>query len=144
MGPPNWTIGDLLLCRRHSWLLCIVVCLLPAAIIISLMSTPQKGVQWCLMNPARSGISGLSFGSLLSWFSACSSCSFCLVIFLLIVHSPPFSLSWKLEDYSLRVRAFCCWYGSCWAARWWLAGGMCSLLPFGTGICHCAFIYHVF
>ena len=28
-------------------------------------------------------------------------------------------------------------YGSCWATRRWeLVGGMCSLLPYGTGICY--------
>ena len=34
----------------------------------------------------------------------------------------------------------CVWYGSCCAVRrLYLAGGMCSLLPYG--ICHYAFIY---
>ena len=56
-----------------------------------------------------SGISGLSFDSpFLSplFFSAKSSCSFCLVIFLLMVHSSGF-FSRKLKYFSLRVRLFC-------------------------------------
>ena len=56
------------------------------------------------VNPL-SGISGLSF-DLLSCFSACFSCSFCLVIFLLTVHSPDFFRR-KLKHFSLSVSLFC-------------------------------------
>ena len=35
-------------------------------------------------------------------------------------------------------------YGSCWAAKTlYLVGGMCSLLPYGTGICHYTFILFI-
>ena len=59
-----------------------------------------------------SGISELSFdfpflSPLLFCFSAKSSCSFCLVIFLLMVHSSAFFFQKTLKYFSLRVRLFC-------------------------------------
>ena len=58
---------------------------------ISLASPPMGDRPGMLVSPL-SGISGLSFDSpfLSLLFSPLSSCFFCLVIFLLMVHSPDF------------------------------------------------------
>ena len=62
-----------------------------------------------------SGISGLSFDSPFPIsslvFSAQSSCSFCLVIFLLMVHSPDFFPE-NSQIFFVKGQAFL--YGSCW------------------------------
>ena len=85
----------------------------------NVMSTSCLESQGCHLIP-------LSY--LLPHSSAWSSCSFCLVIFLLMVHSPDFypqgTKRRALLDSGLKV-----------------VGGMCSLLPCGTGVCQYAFIY---
>ena len=74
---------------------------------------------------------------------------FCLVLLLFLSYL--FSACWPillnfffsrkfLQYFSLRCRLF--WYRSCSAARRSkLVGDMCSMLPYGTGICCYAFIY---
>ena len=50
----------------------------------------------------------------------------------------PFFLKMRQKQL-LQVRLFL--YSSCWTAtRWWLVGAMCSLWPYGNGVCHYAFI----
>ena len=81
-----------------------------------------------------SGISGLSFDSTL----LSPLLFFCLV--LLLVHSLELSQENPSNIFSLRDSFFV--YCSCLAARRSkLVGGMCSMLPYGTGICCYAFIY---
>ena len=89
-----------------------------------------------------SGISGLSFDSTL----LSPLLFFCLD--LLPFQSDFFSACWSfllnffqkiIQYFSLRDRLFL--YGSCFAVRRSkLVGGMCSMLPYGTGICCYAFI----
>ena len=93
-----------------------------------------------------SGISGLSFDSTL----LSPLLFFCLI--LLPFLSNLFSACWPfllnffqniLQYFSLRDRLFL--YGSCLAARRSkLVGGMCSMLPYGTGIYLTLCIYILF
>ena len=92
------------------------------------------------------GVSGLSLDSTLL-----SPLLFFYLVLLLFL-SYLFSACWSillnffqkiLQYFSLRDRLFF-WYGSCLAARRSkLVGGMCSMLPFGTGIGCFAFIFYL-
>ena len=89
-----------------------------------------------------SGISGLSFDSTL----LSPLLFFCLVLlpflsYCFLPAGPFFSTFFQkiLQNFSLRDRLFL--YGSCLAVRRrQLVGGMCSMLPYDTGICCYAFI----
>ena len=87
-----------------------------------------------------SGISGLSFDS--PFLSPLLF--FCLVLllfprcqFLLVVHSP-FYLE-NSQTFFVKELGFCMALAEQLGDDK-LVGGMCSLLPYGTGICHCALI----
>ena len=73
-----------------------------------------------------------------SHFSAWSSCSFCLVVFLLMVHSPDFfpenSATFSFTKYTFFVWLLL----SSLEIR--VEGGMSNLLPYSAGICHYAFM----
>ena len=96
-----------------------------------------------------SGISGLSFDSPflspLLFFSAQSFCSFCLVIFLLIVHSPDIFLQKILKQVSLRVRLFV-WllYDNQWVYVQHRYLPLCVYITFKTSHCFCPVIFIIF
>ena len=107
---------------------------------------PPKGGQGCLMSPPfleSQGCHLIPLYNLLSFF-------FCVVLllflsylfFCLLVHSPELFP----ENSSIFLVHRCAFlYGSCLAARRSkLVGGMCSMLPYGAGICRYAFIYYFF
>ena len=91
-----------------------------------------------------SGISGRSFDSTL----LSPLLFFCLVLLPFLSYrflpaGPFFSTFFQkiVQYFSLRDRLFL--YGSCLAVRRrQLVGGMCSMLPFDTGMCCYAFISH--
>ena len=75
---------------------------------------------------------------LLSCSSALSCYPFCLIVFCLLALFLNFFQK-ILQYFSLRDKLFL--YGSCLAVgRRQLVGGMCSMLPYDTGICCYAFI----
>ena len=78
----------ILWCKRYVLILSILSC---HVCICLLLSAPEGKLEMSDVI-LLSGISGLSFDSPVSSlvFSVWSSCSFCLVIFLLMVHSPDF------------------------------------------------------
>ena len=102
-----------------------------------------KGDQGCLMSSCleSQGCHLIPLYYLLSCSFAKSCYSFCFILFL-----PAVPFSWLffqkiLQYFSLRERLFFFLYGSCLeAGRSKLVGGMCSMLPYGTGICCHAFI----
>ena len=108
--------------------------------IVCFLKKPPKGGRGCLISPPLSGISGLSFDSILL--------SPVLFFFLVLLLFLSFSTCWSillnffqkiLQYFLLRDRLFL--YGSFYAAgRSKLVSGMCSMLPYGTGICCYAFI----
>ena len=63
----------------------------------------------------------------------------CLVISLLMVHSPDLFVE-NSQQFSLRVGLFC----MALVGQEMIVGGVCSLLPYGAGICHffpCPFLF---
>ena len=92
------------------------------------------------VTPPPSGISGLSFDStLLSLLLfSCLVLLFFLSFFCLPVLSPEL---FPENSFSFFVKRWAYLYGSCLAAgKSKLVDGMCSMLPYCTGICCYAFI----
>ena len=56
----------------------------------------------------------------------------------MLAYSPDFFLQKILQYFSLRDSFFVCFCLAAWRSK--LVGGMCSMLPYGTGICCHAFI----
>ena len=108
------------------------------------MSIPPKGGCGCLMSPPcleSQGCHLIPLCYLLSCVSASSCYSVCLIFFCLPVHSSELFPQNSSVFFVKRSAFFC---GSCWAARRSkLVGGMCSMLPYDTGIFYYAFIHYL-
>ena len=119
-----------------------VLVLQPKVITMLLHTTAPEGRPGMSDVSPLSGISGLSFDSTL----LSSLLFFCLILLPLLSYL--LSACWPillnffqkiLQYFSLRDGLFL--YGSCLAVRRSkLVGGMCSMQPYGTGICCYAFI----
>ena len=120
---------------------------------VVLHSDPSVSVGLYCFLSAPEGRSGRSDVSSLSWVAGLSfdSTSSARVLFLflsyifacLLAHSHDFFPSENSSTFFVKRQAFL--YGICLAARRGkLVGGMCSKLPYGTGICCYAFIWFFF
>ena len=117
-------------------------CVVNVVVVLKCFTTssfPPKGGRVCLMSPSCLESDCYHLIPLYYLFS-CSSAesyySFCL-FFCLLAHSDFF----KKKSSILFVKRYAFLYGSCLAARRrQLVGGMCSMLPYDTGIYCYAFM----